>query len=62
MLIGATEMILHHTSRYQLSSKTLDNVSGWFALILSLKDTRLGNHFGIRNLGRLLHLGSDYAR
>ena len=62
MLIGATEMILHYTSRYQLSSKTLDNVSGWFALISSLKGTRLGNHFGIRNLGRLLHLCSDYAR
>ena len=62
MLISASEMILHHTTHNQLSSKTLDNVSKWFALISSLRDTRLGNHFGAKNQKDLMSLSRDYAR
>lgn len=62
MLISASEMILHHTTHNQLSSKTLDNVSKWFALISSLRGTRLGDHFGATNLRNLISLSRDYIR
>lgn len=61
MLISASEMISHYTTHNQLSSKTLDNVSKWFALISSLSGTRLGYHFGATKLRDLIGLSRDYT-